>query len=259
MKTTIAKFDGMTAGGGDIRKGQPIQTGREYNPSTREMEEGWVVAQIARPVQAKIHSDWIYRTIAPSDNTADVFPIDLRQQGSIFCSCQTPTDREAALRPAPVGNALQFNADSDAAVCPVCGQRFEFLMSLDEANTDEAQAEISRKANTAYAAQSQSSTPALSVRASEIRAFWQEAYVDELTERLLLAAENGTLDSVLDGDTIDGSLLNSVDQNAFNATGQRWTYESESEDMQIALEQPECYEGIDFLAIIEKARAAAGE
>lgn len=146
---TIAKFDGKTAGGGPIRIGQPIHKGTEYNTSTGKSEEGWVITQILRPVQARIAFNGKFRTITASDDTADVFAIDLRNQGSLFCGCQTPENHAAAWKATPT--ALRFRADSDAAICPACGQGFEFTMSLHEAY--EAQDEICRKMNAAYCRQ----------------------------------------------------------------------------------------------------------
>lgn len=87
--------------------------------------------------------------------------------------------------------------------------------------------------------------------ATEIRAFFQQSYLTELKSRLREAAEEGELESTLED---MGSLMNGVDEIANRDTKDEFGWRSENAEMDEALEQPECYEGIDFTAIIEEAR-----
>ena len=90
---------------------------------------------------------------------------------------------------------------------------------------------------------------------NEAKEFFVNAYVEELTDRLNEKAEEGELDTVLDGDFISGDLLNSVDMNAYNATVQNYGWRVDRDDLREAVAGPEIYEGIDYTAILDSARA----
>jgi hypothetical protein len=89
---------------------------------------------------------------------------------------------------------------------------------------------------------------------TEIRAFYQKSYVEELTARLKEKAEDGELGDVLEGEGIEGGLLGGVDETAANETKSEYGWRSSTAEMEEALEQPECYDGIDFKHAIEEAR-----
>jgi hypothetical protein len=90
---------------------------------------------------------------------------------------------------------------------------------------------------------------------TEIRAFYQKSYVEELTARLREKAEEGELSDVLEGEGINGGILGGVDETAANETKNEYGWKSTSVSIEEALGQPECYDGIDFAAIIEEARS----
>jgi len=90
--------------------------------------------------------------------------------------------------------------------------------------------------------------------AIEIRTFFQQSYKTELLARLKEKAQDGELDSVIDGDCIDGGLLSGVDETANSETKSEFGWREDSAEIAEALEQPECYEGIDYAAIIAEAR-----
>jgi hypothetical protein len=93
---------------------------------------------------------------------------------------------------------------------------------------------------------------------NEAKEFFVNSYVEELTDRLNEAAAEDELETVLDDDgIIDGSLLCSVDMNAYNATVQNYGWRVDSDELREAVAGPEIYEGIDYAAIIAKARETA--
>ena len=78
-----------------------------------------------------------------------------------------------------------------------------------------------------------------------IRAAFQRNYVEMLEARL----KQDDLESVGDGWIIDGNLLGSIDQQAASLVRQSFRGDSALEQ---ALEQPDCYEGIDYQSIIQR-------
>ena len=89
---------------------------------------------------------------------------------------------------------------------------------------------------------------------TEIRNFFQKVYTSELTDLLRQKAEDGELESILDGDTIEGYILSGIDEAANTRTKDEFGWSEDNADVAEALEQPECYEGIDFLKIVSDAR-----
>ena len=95
---------------------------------------------------------------------------------------------------------------------------------------------------------------------TEVFDFYRAAFVRDLKEKIARAAEaEDAADSLLDGDTIEGDVIGSCDQTAYNETLQNFGWRIGNTEISEAFKDAgtEVYKGIDFDAMIKKIKTLA--
>ncbi len=92
---------------------------------------------------------------------------------------------------------------------------------------------------------------------AEVNEGFREHYLRSLKERLLEKLEEGTLESYVDGDTIDGGMLTGCDEDGLSFCQTNYSWRGVDVIAILRDAGADVYEGIDFPAIVAEIRAAA--